>query len=132
MSTSTEEFASPASASGIKWEDHKNALLLFEVKSVETDIKTAFGDTDAVRADVTVLDGANLGTEVRDTLVFPRVLQSQLRPNVGKKVIGRLGQGTAKPGQSAPWMLADPTDADIATARAHVAKTNVATGNPPF
>jgi hypothetical protein len=127
MST-TEEFAAPASATGVKWEDYKGALLLFDVKSVETGIKTTFGENDAVRADVTILDGPHAGEEYIDTLVFPRVLQSQLRPNVDKKVLGRLGQGTAKPGQSAPWKLDDANDQDRAVARAHVQK-NAA---PPF
>lgn len=128
MSTSTDEFAAPASSTGIKWEDLKGSLLLFDVHSVETGIKTTFGETDAVRADVTVLDGDAAGDTYNDTLVFPKVLQSQLRPNVEKKVLGRLGQGTAKPGQSAPWMLNDATDTDKATARAHLAKN----ATPPF
>jgi hypothetical protein len=128
MSTSTDEFASPASSTGIKWEDFKGSLLLFTVSSVEADIKTSFGDTDAIRADVTALDGAHAGESYTDTLVFPRVLQSQLRPNVGKKVLGRLGQGQAKPGQSAPWMLTDATDEDRAVATAYVAKNQP----PPF
>lgn len=128
MSTSTDEFASPATSTGIKWEDLKGSLLLFEVHSLEAGIKTAFGETDAVRADVTVLDGTNAGDTYNDTLVFPKVLVSQLRPNTGRKVLGRLGQGAAKPGQSAPWMLQDATDDDKTVARAHVAK-NAA---PPF
>ena len=128
MSTSTDEFASPATSTGIKWDDLKGSLLLFEVHSLEAGIKTAFGETDAVRADVTILDGSNVGETYNDTLVFPKVLVSQLRPNTGRKVLGRLGQGAAKPGQSAPWMLQDATDDDKTVARAHVAK-NAA---PPF
>lgn len=128
MSTSTDEFAAPASSTGIKWEDLKGALLLFEVHSVETGIKTAFGETDAVRADVAVLDGTQAGQTYNDTLVFPKVLLSQVRPSVGKKVLGRLGQGSAKPGQSAPWMLQDATEDDKAVARAYVAKN----ATPPF
>jgi hypothetical protein len=46
------------------------------------------------------------------------VLCSQLAPSAGgKPVLGRLGRGTAKPGQSAPWMLTAPTEADIAVAQ---------------
>lgn len=127
MST-TDEFAAPAAATGVKWEDHKGALLLFDVKSQETGISTTFGSTDAIRADITVLDGANGGETYTDTLVFPKVLQSQLRPNVGKKVLGRLGQGIAKAGQSAPWKLDDPTEDDKTLARKHVA----AQAQPPF
>ncbi len=56
-------------------------------------------------------------------LIFPRVLQSQLRAYIGtgKGALGRLGKGVAKAGQSAPWQLDTPTDADKATARAYLA-----------
>jgi hypothetical protein len=53
--------------------------------------------------------------------VFPKVLASQLRSSVGGKVIGRLGQGIAKPGQSAPWTLNAATDADKETGRKYLA-----------
>ena len=128
MSTSTDEFAAPASASGIKWDDYKGALLLFDVHGHETGIKTAFGEADAVRADIAILDGPHAGETYNDTLVFPKVLTSQLRPNIGKKVLGRLGQGQAKSGQSAPWKLDDASDADRDTARAYLQKTAA----PPF
>lgn len=128
MSTSTDEFAAPASSTGIQWADLKDRLILFDVKSAETAIKTAFGESDAVRTDVTILDGTNAGETYNEALIFPKVLQSQLRPNVGKKVLGRLGQGNAKTGQSPPWMLNDATDADKAVAREHLSK-NAA---PPF
>lgn len=107
-----DPFAKPASAVGIKWADLQGALLILDVKSVEEGIMTTFGESDAVRADVHVVDGAQAGTTYPDALVFPKGLASQLRPNVGQKVLGRLGQGQAKPGQSPPWLLAEATDAD--------------------
>ena len=128
MSTSTDEFASPATSSGIKWEDYNGALLLFDVTKQEMGVQTSFGLSDPIRANVTVLDGPKAGEEIADTLVFPKVLIGQLRANVGKKVLGRLGQGEKKPGQSAPWKLLDATEDDKAVARAHLAK-NAA---PPF
>lgn len=118
----TDEFANPATASGFTPKDHLGALILFNVTGVEHGISTAYGETDAVRADIAVLDGPNAGETYDDSLVFPRVLQSQLRSRVGEKVLGRLGQGQAKSGQSAPWMLADATEADKKVARAHLAK----------
>lgn len=66
-----------------------------------------------------VLDGEHKGEVHDDVLIFPRVLQSQLAAAVGAAdpaVVGRLGQGTAKPGKSAPWLLAEPTPDDLATA----------------
>lgn len=135
---STDQFNEPASTSGLQWAELKGSLLLFDVQAVEHGIKTTYGETDAVRADVTVLDGDQAGTEYTEALVFPRVLQSQLRSSVGQKVLGRLGQGTQKPGQSPPWLLATATDADKATAREHLAKKTQpafaapAQGSPPF
>lgn len=117
------QFASPASATGIEWATLNGALLIIEVVEVVKDIQTTFGVTDAVRATVTPVDGESAGSPYQDTLVFPRALKSQLAPNVGKTVLGRLGQGTAKPGQSPPWILSEATEADQQTAGAFVAQT---------
>jgi len=35
--------------------------------------------------------------------------------------VGRLGQGLAKPGKSAPWVLNAPTQADVTIAEKYVA-----------
>lgn len=118
-------FDGPSSTTGIQWDEINGRLLLIKAHSVENDIKTSYGDTDAVRADVTILDGPDAPTEYRDTLIFPKVLQSQVRSNAGtgRMNLGRLGQGNKKPGQSPPWMLGDPTDADKAIARDHISKS---------
>lgn len=118
----SDEFSGPSSADGIKWADYKGALLMFEVKGYEPSVNTVHGETSAVQANVVVLDGADADTVITDTLVFPKVLQSQIKGHVGGKVLGRLGQGDAKKGQSAPWKLADATEADKAIARAYIAK----------
>lgn len=111
-------FASPATASGVKWDELKGALLIFDVTAYEDSITTSYGDTPAVRADLSVVDGDQGGQQYSETLVFPKVLISQLRPNVGKKVLGRLGQGQAKQGQSAPWMLQEASEDDQKAATA--------------
>lgn len=125
---SDDLFDGPGSTTGIQWEDINGRLLLVKAESVETGIKTAYGDTDAVRADVIVLDGPGAPEEYRDTLIFPRVLQGQVRSNAGtgRYNLGRLGQGNKKPGQSPPWILADPTDADKAIARDYITKNQTA------
>jgi hypothetical protein len=119
----TDGFNAPSTATGIKWADLKDSLLLFKVNGIENGIKTVHGDAQAARVDVTVLDGTLSGTVYTDTLVFPKVLISQVKPSIGGMVLGRLGQGTAKPGQSAPWLLSEATDSDKVTARAYLAET---------
>lgn len=92
-----------------------DALLLIEVVAQETGIQTAFGQSDAIRAHVHALDGQHKGKIWQDSLIFPKVLQSQLRSSIGQMVLGRLGKGDAKPGQSAPWKLAVSTAKDRET-----------------
>jgi len=99
----------------------EGALLLVTVKAQEHGIETSYGTADPVRADVVVLDGPRKGDEYHDTLIFPKLLISQLRSNEGEMVLGRLGRGTAKPGQSAPWTLAPATEADRAVGERYLA-----------
>lgn len=123
-------FANPATATGVQWEDHKGRLLLIEPAAVEHDINTAFGSKEAVRADVTVIDADDAPEVYQDTLIFPSVLIGQTRSLIGQKVLGRLGQGAAKPGQKPPWRLEDPTDADIEVGKKYLASRN--TNANPF
>ena len=110
--TSTDPFAAPASTAGIDYKELQGSLLLISVHGVEEKVVTKLGEKDAVRADVAVLDGDSAGEEITDALIFPRVLQGQLRSRVGQKVLGRLGQGVARAGQNAPWVLAEATEDD--------------------
>lgn len=119
----SDQFKDPSTATGIEWKNLHGALLLFKVHGQEHGIKTVHGDSSAVRADVIVLDGEMADTVYADTLVFPKVLQSQLKPSVGAMVLGRLGQGHKKPGQSAPWTLSAATDADKSTGREYLARS---------
>ncbi len=116
---SNDPFDSPASSVGIRWEELNGRLLLVTPLSKEAEIKTDYGVAEAIRANVVVLDGPDSPVEFRDTLIFPKVLQSQVRGNIGtgRANLGRLGQGNKKPGQSPPWRLADPTEDDKNVAR---------------
>lgn len=126
------QFASPAPpGEGIQWADLNGALLLISVTHLEQGIKTAFGDSDAIRAKVAVLDGPQANTVHENTLIFPKVLRSQLAGAVGQTVLGRLTQGTAKPGQSPPWMLAAATPADEQTATTWLANRNAQAAPQP-
>lgn len=98
---------------GIEWSDFKGKLLVIEPLEVEKDVKTIHGETDAVRANVYALLGKNKTEEFEDTLVFPRVLQSQIRRKIGSIVVGRLEQGEGKKGQNPPWVLAEAKANDL-------------------
>ncbi|MFF0860922.1 hypothetical protein ACFYUV_04115 [Nonomuraea sp. NPDC003560] len=126
----SDMFDAPASASGVKVTDYDGQLLLITPQTVEKDIPTAYGPAEAVTVKLAVLDGRDAGLEFDGVKIFQKALQGQLRAKVGtgRMVLGRLGRGTAKPGQSAPWLLADPTENDKQTARAHLAKGST----PPF
>lgn len=109
------EFAAPASAAAIDWNELNGHLVIVEVESYETGIVTANGERDAIRATVHDVDGQQTD---EDVLIFPKVLVSNLRPRVGQKVLGRIGQGVAKPGQNAPWILNDASGDEAAAAKA--------------
>lgn len=107
-----------ASGAQFPMEEHLGDLLVIHVLGFEEDIPTAIGDSDAVRVSILVADSDNpehIGQEYDDALLFPKVLVSSLRGKVGtgRPVLGRLGQGQAKPKQSPPWILL-PFDEDDA------------------
>jgi hypothetical protein len=116
----SNEYSAPAAPGGDKFPlaDLNGSLLRITVTKEEKAVQTAFGLSDPVRCDVVVLDGEHKGEIYSDTLLFPKVLASQLRSFVGKApVVARLGRGVAKPGQSAPWVLSAASEGDYETAR---------------
>jgi hypothetical protein len=99
--------------------DLANQLLIIEPTEYKDRILTVHGETDAIEVNVTNLDTG----EMHDRLLFFNVaLKNALKNKVGQKVLARIGQGTAKPGKSAPWILIDATGnpADLAKANAFV------------
>lgn len=134
-------FAAPAAPSGIDFKQLMGSLLMVEVLGHEEHVPTAVSKpgekSPAVRGNLTVLDGSLANEVFEDALIFPKVLQGQLRSRVGQLVLGRLGQGQAKPGQSAPWKLEAASQADEAVAEAYLrtrgtAPVTSATSEPPF
>lgn len=114
-------YAAPAAPSGgLNYAELEGVLLLVQVLGVEEHVPTVHTQpgqkTPAVRATVSVLDGPQANTQHEDTLIFPKVLQSQLRGRVGELVLGRLTKGLAKPGQNPPWMLAAAEEKDVQVA----------------
>jgi hypothetical protein len=119
------QFASPASNAQLAPSDVLNHLLLIKPLSVEANVPTAYGESDAVRCDVADLTTGMLHENV---LWFPRVLVSSLQTRLGQMVLAAMGQGQAKPGQSAPWILIDAAQdpGAVNTAQAWLAQ------NPTF
>ena len=109
-------FTAPAAGGGsdVRPADLEGHLLIVEPLEYCEYIPTSMGDKDAVR--VTLHDVTDSAT-FNDVLWFPKVLVGSLKGRIGQKVLGVLGKGTAKPGQSAPWILIDAsTEADAVTA----------------
>ena len=102
------EFAAPAAGGGsdIRPADLEGHLLVVEPLEYVASIPTMMGDKDAIR--VTIHDITDTDT-YEDVLWFPKVLVGSLKGRIGQKVLAVLGKGTAKPGQSAPWILVDAT-----------------------
>ena len=121
------DFNDPRQSTGIQWADLKGSLLLIKPFEQLYGVKTSYGEADAVRADVIVLDGDEADTVYADTLIFPKLLQSAVRPFIADNgmVLGRLGQGVKKQGQSPPWTLSAATEDDKVIGRAHLDKNKV-------
>lgn len=121
------------SAGGAGITEYDGQLLLVTPTEYVPSMKTVHGESDAVRVDFTVLDGPDGIEEVEDTLVFQRVLISALKKRAEfnekngvdeatgypKMILGVLMQDEAqkKPGQSAPWVLAEPSAEQAQAAR---------------
>lgn len=118
-----DEYDRPGTPSNAVYNSMNGHLLLIRPHNFEEKVQTANGQRDAIRATIHVVD---TGEVMESTLIFPRVLVTQLRDRIGGKVLGRLTQGAAKPGQNPPWMLQDATDQDIAQARQY--EQQLATG----
>ena len=99
--------------------DLANQLLIIEPTEYKASISTVHGDTDAVEVRVNNIDTGEIHTNI---LFFNVALKNALKNKIGQKVLARIGQGTAKPGKSAPWILIDATSnpADLAKANAFV------------
>ena len=119
-------FSAPSmNESGPKVADLAGQLLIITPTDYKTGIKTIHGDAEAVEVSLVNLDT----NKTYDSVLFFNVaLRSSLKQKIGQKVLARIGQGTAKPGKSAPWILLDAT-----TDAASLAKANayLATASPP-
>ena len=114
-------FSAPStSTESVKVADLNGHLLIIEPIEYKTGITTVHGDADAIEVRINDLD---TNTSHDSVLFFNVALKNALKTKIGQKVLARIGQGTAKPGKSAPWILLDATgDADaVAKANAFIA-----------
>ena len=123
--TATDTYADPSAGNGdaFKPAEHKAALLLISGITQEFGIVTEFGTADPIRCDVADLDGEHKGDTYADTFLFGVALINSLKRHsgTGMKVLARLGQGEAKPGRSAPWILDAANETDKETAHKYEA-----------
>jgi len=115
------EFSAPSSQGDtVKPADLQGHLLIIKPVEYKTGIQTSLGEAEAIEVDLIDLD---TNKEHNSVLFFNIALRSSLRSNIGKQVLARIGQGVAKPGKSAPWILINATDnaADVAKATAYLA-----------
>ena len=110
-------FASPGNQSeSVKVADLANHLLIITPTEYKTGIQTVHGIAEAVEVNVYDLD---TNTEYNSLLWFNVALRNALKTKLSQKVLARIGQGPAKPGKSAPWILLDATSDATAIAKAN-------------
>lgn len=123
-------FSAPSSNNeSVKVADLNGHLLILEALEYKTGIPTVHGDADAIEVRINDLD---TGYTHDSVLFFNVALKNALKTKIGQKVLARIGQGTAKPGKSAPWILVDATgDGDaVAKANAFIAGTPAVASAP--
>ena len=110
-------FSAPSSSTeSVKVADLAGALLIIEPIEYKVGIQTVHGETDAIEVNLVDLDSNKTYNNV---LFFNVALKNALKAKVGQKVLARIGQGQAKPGKSAPWILNDATNDAAAVAKAN-------------
>jgi hypothetical protein len=110
-------FSAPSSSTeSVKVADLAGFLLIIEPIEYKSGIQTVHGETDAIEVNLVDLDNSKTYNNV---LFFNVALKNALKAKVGQKVLARIGQGVAKPGKSAPWILNDATGDVAAVAKAN-------------
>jgi hypothetical protein len=110
-------FAAPSNnTEGVKVADLANHLLIITPIEYKTGIQTVHGLAEAVEVNVVDLE---TNATYDSLLWFNVALRNSLKTKIGQRVLARLGQGPAKPGKSAPWILLDATSDANAVAKAN-------------
>lgn len=114
--------------------DHVGSLLLIKVVKYSEEYP-AFDEKDAAKGEtrdgvevlVTVLDGANAEATFDQSTLHQGRLVGTLKGRVGGQVVGRLDKGAQTNSKfAAPFVLAEPTEADKNIARAYLAASATA------
>ena len=117
---SSDPFATPTGGGdGSKISDDVNQAILVRPTEYIPSMKTTQGVSDAVRADWIVLTGPNQGQVRNGSLIFQKVLKSELRAILGTPkplMVAVLGMGEARNGNNAPYLFAPADDATKALA----------------
>jgi hypothetical protein len=127
--TAGYNLAGPASGGNFVPKDHTDELLLITPHEIR-EVSTTYGDSEAVEADIVILNAKKPAEseEIPNGLIFGKVVIGQLRQAVQNRsrVVGTLIEDTAsqKKGQSAPYRLTAPSDADIEVAKAYLDALN--------
>ena len=123
-------FTAPSNSNEqVKVADLAGQLLIITPVEYKTGIQTVHGEADAVEVNIVNLDN----NKTHDGVLFFNVaLKNSLKSKINEKVLARIGQGIAKPGKSAPWILIDATQsiADVEKANAYVSKQPAAEAAP--
>lgn len=110
------EFNAPGKADYFEIKKYVGALALIAVNEYLPAFTTTMGVSKAVKAKVAILDGPYAGDVYPDAMFFGKKIVPQMSGQIGSVMLGRIGQGQARPGQSAPYQLDDftPEDAKLA------------------
>jgi hypothetical protein len=125
------EFNAPATASGgdFNLNNANGHLLVVEPIEYRQGIETKFGEKDAILCTVHDIKAQ---TTTTDVLWFGSVLILSLKNQVGRRVLGVLGQGANTKGNP-PWMLNDASGdaAAVAAATTYLTSATAATLTAP-
>jgi hypothetical protein len=101
------------SSGGFDKDRHNDHLLAFVQPRAEQ--QPSFSDSTKMQtvARSGFVVCVDCGTASADVLWFTSQIVPRLLDTRQDVVVGRLGQGLARAGRSAPWLLDEPTDADL-------------------
>lgn len=102
---------------GVKIADLVGEYLLVTPTGLRRDMKTSAGVSDAIVADIVVLDTAKPKKSIlhKDALIFQSILVGNLRERVGVgRVAAKLVKGEAAQGKSAPYLFEKSAEAKAA------------------